>query len=58
MTDEASTPAHLLIYGFAPGAEFEGRLVGAIERICAVTGKARSWRRCWGSASTPANGAV
>ena len=33
MTDEASTPAHLLIYGFAPGAEFEGRLVGAIERI-------------------------
>ena len=26
-------PAHLLVYGFAPGAEFEGRLVGAIERI-------------------------
>ena len=24
---------HLLVYGFAPGAEFEGRLVGAIERI-------------------------
>ena len=28
-----STPAHLLIYGFDPGAEFEGRMVGAIERI-------------------------
>jgi hypothetical protein len=27
------TPAQLLIYGFAPGAEFEGGLVGAIERI-------------------------
>jgi hypothetical protein len=27
------TPAQLLVYGFAPGAEFEGRLVGAIERI-------------------------
>jgi hypothetical protein len=26
-------PAHLLVYGFAPRAEFEGRLVGAIERI-------------------------
>ena len=26
-------PAHVLVYGFAPGAEFEGRLVGAIERI-------------------------
>ena len=26
-------PAQLLVYGFAPGAEFEGRLVGAIERI-------------------------
>ena len=23
----------LLVYGFAPGAEFEGRLVGAIERL-------------------------
>jgi hypothetical protein len=23
----------LLVYGFAPGAEFEGRLVGALERI-------------------------
>ena len=28
-----SDPAQLLVYGFAPGAEFEGRLVGAIERI-------------------------
>lgn len=27
------TPAQLLIYGFAPGAAFEGQLVGAIERI-------------------------
>ena len=26
-------PAQLLVHGFAPGAEFEGRLVGAIERI-------------------------
>jgi hypothetical protein len=26
------TPAQLLVYGSAPGAEFEGRLVGAIER--------------------------
>jgi hypothetical protein len=26
-------PAQLLVYGFAPGAEFEGRLVGASERI-------------------------
>jgi hypothetical protein len=26
-------PAQPLGYGFAPGAEFEGRLVGAIERI-------------------------
>ena len=26
-------PAQLVVYGFAPGAEFEGRLVGAIERI-------------------------
>ena len=25
--------AQLLVYGFDPGAEFEGRLVGAIERI-------------------------
>ena len=25
--------AQLLVYGFGPGAEFEGRLVGAIERI-------------------------
>src|SRR3954462_2770362 len=28
-----SSPAQLLIYGFEPGAEFEGRMVGAIERI-------------------------
>ena len=28
-----ATPAQLLVYGFAPGAEFEGQLVGAIERI-------------------------
>ncbi|HYI18061.1 MAG TPA: hypothetical protein VD836_05100 [Solirubrobacteraceae bacterium] len=28
-----TAPAHLLVYGFSPGAEFEGRLVGAIERI-------------------------
>ena len=27
------TPAQLLVYGFAPGAVFEGQLVGAIERI-------------------------
>ena len=26
-------PAQLLVYGFAPGADFEGRLVGALERI-------------------------
>ena len=26
------TPAQLLVHGFAPGAEFEGRPVGAIER--------------------------
>jgi hypothetical protein len=26
-------PAQPLGYGFAPGAEFEGRFVGAIERI-------------------------
>jgi len=25
--------AQLLVYGFGPGAEFEGRLVGALERI-------------------------
>ena len=28
-----NSPAHLLVYSFEPGAEFEGRLVGAIERI-------------------------
>ena len=26
-------PAQLLVYRFAPGADFEGRLVGALERI-------------------------
>ena len=31
---EDRTPAtQLLVYGFEPGAKFEGRLVGAIERI-------------------------
>jgi transcription termination factor Rho len=31
---EPSRPwAQLLVYGFGPGAEFEGRLVGALERI-------------------------
>jgi hypothetical protein len=29
----ATPPAQLLVYGFAPGAAFEGQLVGAIERI-------------------------
>ena len=33
MTRPGDVPAQLLVYGFAPGAEFEGRLVGAIERI-------------------------
>jgi hypothetical protein len=33
MTDSATPPTQLLVYGFPPGAEFEGRLVGAIERI-------------------------
>jgi hypothetical protein len=33
MTRPTTPPAQLLVYGFAPGAEFEGRLVGAIERI-------------------------
>ena len=28
-----SSPAHLLVYAFGPGAEFEGQLLGAIERI-------------------------
>jgi hypothetical protein len=32
MTEQASTPTHLLIYGFAPGAEFEGRLDDAVSR--------------------------
>src|SRR4051794_1862951 len=27
-----SSHTHLLIYGFEPGAEFEGRMVGAVER--------------------------
>jgi hypothetical protein len=26
-------PTQLLVYGFAPGAKFEGQLVGALERI-------------------------
>ena len=28
-----SSPTHLLVYAFAPGGQFEGQLVGAIERI-------------------------
>ena len=28
-----NSPAQLLVYGFEPGAAFEGRLVGAIERL-------------------------
>ena len=43
-----ATPAQLLVYGFAPGAEFEGQLVGAIERIehggtLRVPARDRSW---------------
>jgi hypothetical protein len=30
---ETGPPAQLLLYGFGPGAEFEGQLVGALERI-------------------------
>lgn len=34
MTGHATTPpAQLLVYGFGPGADFEGRLLGALERI-------------------------
>jgi hypothetical protein len=33
MTGQPSPPTQLLVYGFAPGAEFQGQLVGAIERI-------------------------
>lgn len=33
MTGDATAPAQLLVYGFAPGAQFEGRLAGAIERV-------------------------
>jgi hypothetical protein len=33
MTSSVTPPTQLLVYGFPPGAEFEGRLVGAIERI-------------------------
>jgi hypothetical protein len=33
MTGQATPPVQLLVYRFGPGAEFEGRLVGAIERI-------------------------
>ena len=29
----SSAPAQLLVYRFPPGADFEGRLVGALERI-------------------------
>ena len=31
-----TAPAHLVIYEFGPSAEFEGRLVGALERIQAL----------------------
>ena len=33
LEDRLSTPPQLLVYGFEPGAKFEGRLVGAIERV-------------------------
>jgi hypothetical protein len=34
VTDQRSLPpAQLLAYGFGPGADFEGRLLGALERI-------------------------
>lgn len=34
VTGHATTPrAQLLVYGFGPGADFEGRLLGALERI-------------------------
>jgi len=34
VTGHPTTPrAQLLVYGFGPGADFEGRLVGALERI-------------------------
>lgn len=33
LEDRSSTPTQLLVYGFEPGAKFEGRLVGAIERV-------------------------
>lgn len=33
MTGQRTSHAHLLVYKFAPGAEFQGQLVGAIERI-------------------------
>lgn len=33
LEDRLSTPTQLLVYGFEPGAKFEGRLVGAIERV-------------------------
>ncbi len=33
MSDSPLPSAQLLAYGFGPGAEFEGRLLGALERI-------------------------
>ena len=33
MTGQGTSHAHLLVYRFAPGAQFQGQLVGAIERI-------------------------
>ena len=34
MPGQATTPSvQLLVYGFGPGADFEGRLLGALERI-------------------------
>jgi hypothetical protein len=49
------TPVQLLVYGFAPGAEFEGRLVGAIERR--GRGEGSLVAPCSASGSTRANGA-
>lgn len=33
MTAAPRLPAQLLVYGFGPDADFEGRLVGALERV-------------------------
>jgi hypothetical protein len=33
MADRTHPPAQLLVFTFGPGAQFEGRLVGALERI-------------------------